>query len=85
MLGEDSSQFEIADQGNIEFLNELLQEFSDVICDKIGQAKCNPHKIVLLDNNTAYKRLPCPPDKQEVMRTVINDLLLKRIINKSTS
>lgn len=82
LLGEDSSQFEIADQGNKEFLNELLQEFPDVICNKIGLAKCNPYKIV----KPAYKRaFHCPPDKQKVLQTIINDLLQKGIINKSMS
>lgn len=69
------------DQISSNFMNELLLEFPDVICDKIGLAKVTPYKIELLYSIPAYRRpFPCPPDKQRVLCSVIGDLLEKGVI-----
>lgn len=74
------------DQISSNFIIELLLKFPDGICDKIGLAKVFPYKIELLDSIPAFRRpFPCPPDKQRVLRSVIDDLLEKGVIFKSSS
>lgn len=60
----------------------LIVKFPDIICVKVRLARV---KIVLLNSKPVLRRsFPYPTDKQEALRYVINGLLTKGVITKSS-
>jgi len=74
------------DRNSSTLLSELIDEYPDVICDSIGNAKVQPYDIILSDT-TPVRRPPYPlaPDHMLIMRRVINELLQSGVIKKSVS
>lgn len=67
------------------FLNELIGEFPEIICDSTGLAQVTPYQILLKDVKPAVRCLfPCTHGQQRVSRPVIDGLLQKGDISKST-
>lgn len=67
------------------FLNELIGEFPEIICDSTGLAQVTPYQILLKDVKPAVRCLfPCTHGQQRVLRSVIDGLLQKGDISKST-
>lgn len=67
------------------FLNELIGEFPEIICDSTGLAQVTPYEILLKDVKPAVRCLfPCTHGQQRVLRPVIDGLLQKCDISKST-
>lgn len=67
------------------FLNELIGEFPEIICDSTGLAEVTPYQILLKDVKLAVRcPFPCTHGQQRVLIFVIDGLLQKGDISKST-
>jgi len=67
--------------------DKLMEEFADVVTDKIGRANTEPYKLRISKEIVPFRQKPyhLPPDKVRVMRETIQDLLNQGVIEKSTS
>lgn len=75
----------VIDQDDNVFLNELIAEFLEVICDSTGLAWVTPYQILLQDVKPPVRcPIICTHGQQQVLRSVTDDLLKKGDNTKST-